>query len=193
MLRPGIAPVSVIHVTIGSSLDKMTSADDFHILSVRNVLGLGAIIVAVLIPVGLKRLFRKEMSDLGDAETALAEEAMDTREVDVPAIDDAQPRRYQAVDSGVVLAGPSTGDPNLDISRKVAKGKGRAVQIITDIREDEAEESEHEVYDAGEAHAQTDNIMPRRAYRPVKGYGAIEAVEREQIEAGGPWWTFSRK
>lgn len=50
----GIAPVSVIHVTIGSGLDQMTSAEDFHILSVRNVLGLIGVGVAVMIPVGLK-------------------------------------------------------------------------------------------------------------------------------------------
>jgi hypothetical protein len=32
----------------------MTSAEDFHILSLRNVLGLVGVGVAVLIPVGLK-------------------------------------------------------------------------------------------------------------------------------------------
>lgn len=50
----GIAPVSVIHTTIGSGLDSMTSAEDFHILSVRNVLGLLGVAVAVMIPSGLK-------------------------------------------------------------------------------------------------------------------------------------------
>jgi hypothetical protein len=50
----GIGPVSVIHVTIGSGLDKMTSAEDFHILSLRNVLGLIGIGVAVMIPTALK-------------------------------------------------------------------------------------------------------------------------------------------
>lgn len=50
----GIAPVSVIHTTIGSGLDSMTSAEDFHILSVRNVLGLIGIAVAVMIPSALK-------------------------------------------------------------------------------------------------------------------------------------------
>ena len=60
----GIAPVSVIHVTIGSSLDDMTSAADFHILSLRNILGLSAVIIAVLIPVGLKRIFKKDLGDL---------------------------------------------------------------------------------------------------------------------------------
>lgn len=50
----GIAPVSVIHVTIGSGLDSMTSAEDFHLLSAKNILGLVGVGVAVLIPVGLK-------------------------------------------------------------------------------------------------------------------------------------------
>lgn len=46
--------MSVIHTTIGSGLDSMTSAEDFHILSLRNVLGLLGIAVAVMIPTGLK-------------------------------------------------------------------------------------------------------------------------------------------
>lgn len=189
LILPGIAPVSVIHVTIGSSLDSMTSAADFHLLSVRNVLGLCAVIVAVLIPVGLKRLFRKDLGDLGEAEAALEAEAVDTREVNVPPIDDAQPRRYQAVDSGVVLAGPSTGDPNLDIGAKVNKGKARAVEIIAEIREDD--EGDYTVYDVDQAHANVETIMPPRTNRPVKGYGAIEPVERERVDVG-PTWPYSR-
>jgi hypothetical protein len=57
----GIGPVSVIHVTIGSGLDKMTSAEDFHILSLRNVLGLIGIGVAVMIPTALKSVGSKSV------------------------------------------------------------------------------------------------------------------------------------
>jgi len=202
----GIAPISVIHVTIGSGLDKMASADDFHLLSLRNILGLLAVVVAVLIPVGLKRIFRKDIGDLAEAEAVLEEAGSDSLAVDVPPIhhpedsDPARPRRYQAVDSGVVLAGPSAGDPNLDTDRfggKLAKGKGRALEIIADIQE---EDEEYDVYDTTghvdrvhvHSHATHEKMMAR-AYSPLKGYGSIEPIPREDtIQAGGMLWPFGR-
>ncbi|MCO5590168.1 hypothetical protein L7F22_044137 [Adiantum nelumboides] len=51
----GIFAVSIIHVTIGEKLDQMTSADDFHLFSLRNVLLLGGVIAAVLTPVIIKK------------------------------------------------------------------------------------------------------------------------------------------
>ncbi|GAA5945274.1 hypothetical protein JCM3775_007418 [Rhodotorula graminis] len=62
----GIAGVSYIHTTIGTTLDQMTSSSDFHLVSWQNGLGLGGIVVAVLIPVLLRRAFA---SDLADAAT----------------------------------------------------------------------------------------------------------------------------
>ncbi|KAF8199506.1 hypothetical protein BJ912DRAFT_949210 [Pholiota molesta] len=56
----GIMGVSVIHTTIGGGLDQMTSADDFHLISWRNFLGLAAVVVGVMIPVGLRYWFRRE-------------------------------------------------------------------------------------------------------------------------------------
>lgn len=50
----GMAPISVIYCTIGSGLDGMTSSDDFQILSLKNILGLVGIGVAVMIPTALK-------------------------------------------------------------------------------------------------------------------------------------------
>jgi hypothetical protein len=196
----GIAPVSVIHVTIGSSLDSMTSAADFHILSLRNILGLGAVIVAVLIPVGLKRIFKQDLGELGEAEAIIEEHhAVDT-EVDVPAVhalhqgpvpvevdDDGQVRRYQAVDSGVILAGPSAGDESLDIdasaSKRGRKGKGRALEIIADV--DEPEVEEHGVHNSQQAIANKSRPMGEK--RRMKGYGSIEpaGVQREEVGSVG--------
>ena len=192
----GIAPVSVIHVTIGSSLDSMTSAADFHILSLRNVLGLGAVIVAVLIPVGLKRIFKQDLGELGEAEAIIEEHhAVDT-EIDVPAVhslhqgpvpvevdEDGQVRRYQAVDSGVILAGPSAGDESLDVdasaSKRGRKGKGRALEIIADVDETEAEE--YGVHNSQQAIANKSRPMGEK--RRMKGYGSIEpvGVQREEV------------
>ena len=64
----GILGVSVIHTTIGGGLDEMTSADDFHLISWRNFLGLAAIVVGVMIPVGLRYWFR------GQAQNVAAED-----------------------------------------------------------------------------------------------------------------------
>ncbi|TYJ58825.1 hypothetical protein B9479_000257 [Cryptococcus floricola] len=150
----GIAPVSVIHVTIGSSLDDMTSAADFHILSLRNILGLSAVIVAVLIPVGLKRIFKKDLGDLGEAEEALAANSNNDREITVPHIGlgSTSPNRgggymYHAIDSGVVLAVPSRGD-GVDMRKKIVRrGKGRALEIIPDDESEGSGEGEGETHE----------------------------------------------
>ena len=65
----GIFGVSVIHTTIGGSLDQMTSADDFHLISWRNFLGLSAVVIGVLIPVGLRYYFKRELASVQDVGT----------------------------------------------------------------------------------------------------------------------------
>ncbi|KIK62387.1 hypothetical protein GYMLUDRAFT_164681 [Collybiopsis luxurians FD-317 M1] len=55
----GIFGVTVIHTTIGGGLDEMTSADDFHLISWKNFLGLFAIVVGVMVPVGLRYWFKR--------------------------------------------------------------------------------------------------------------------------------------
>ncbi|KAF4614005.1 hypothetical protein D9613_007702 [Agrocybe pediades] len=62
----GILGVSVIHTTIGGGLDEMTSADDFHLISWRNFFGLAAVVVGVMIPVGLRYWFGKEVEHVVD-------------------------------------------------------------------------------------------------------------------------------
>lgn len=64
----GIFGVTVIHTTIGGGLDEMTSADDFHLISLRNFLGLAAIVVGVLIPVGLRYWFRGQVQNVAEEE-----------------------------------------------------------------------------------------------------------------------------
>ncbi|TBU43223.1 hypothetical protein BD309DRAFT_991118 [Dichomitus squalens] len=72
----GIFGVTVIHTTIGGSLDDMTSADDFHLISWRNFLGLFAVVVGVMIPVGLRYYFKRDIQAVADveAEAEAAEE-----------------------------------------------------------------------------------------------------------------------
>jgi hypothetical protein len=64
----GILGVSVIHTTIGGGLDEMTSADDFHLISWRNFFGLAAVVVGVMIPVGLRYWFRREVDSVVEDE-----------------------------------------------------------------------------------------------------------------------------
>jgi len=46
----------------------MTSARDFNLISWKNGLGLSAIVVAVLIPVGIRYYFRSDIAAIEDAE-----------------------------------------------------------------------------------------------------------------------------
>ncbi|RDB30948.1 Transmembrane protein 41B [Hypsizygus marmoreus] len=81
----GILGVSVIHTTIGGGLDEMTSADDFHLISWPNFFGLAAIVVGVLIPVGLRYWFRKEVDSVVEAEEEAEEQSaliLDEEEVE---------------------------------------------------------------------------------------------------------------
>lgn len=70
-------------VTTGG-LDEMTSAKDFQLISWKNGLGLSGIVVAVLIPVGLRYYWRADVTAI--QETAREEEeAEETIEGDSPA------------------------------------------------------------------------------------------------------------
>ncbi|KAH7928273.1 hypothetical protein BV22DRAFT_1005263 [Leucogyrophana mollusca] len=69
----GIFGVSVIHTTIGSGLDEMTSAADFHLISWRNFFLLSAVVVGVLIPVGLRYWFKREIASVADVEQGVEE------------------------------------------------------------------------------------------------------------------------
>ncbi|BGO94167.1 hypothetical protein NBRC10512_001319 [Rhodotorula toruloides] len=59
----GVAGVSYIHTQIGTTLDQMAGSDDLHLVTWQNACGLGGIIVAVLIPVFLRRLFAADLAD----------------------------------------------------------------------------------------------------------------------------------
>lgn len=69
----GILGVTVIHTTIGSGLDGMTSADDFHLISWRNFFGLAAVAIGVMIPVGLRYWFRSKIQDVEEEAGVIAE------------------------------------------------------------------------------------------------------------------------
>ncbi|GAA5965862.1 hypothetical protein JCM8115_003030 [Rhodotorula mucilaginosa] len=90
----GIAGVSYIHTQIGTTLDQMTSSDDFHLISWQNGLGLGGIIVAVLIPVALRRAFAADIADAA----AVDDEDPDAALTSAPLL---HPRASLSLDSDV--------------------------------------------------------------------------------------------
>lgn len=70
----GILGVSVIHTTIGGSLDDMTSAADFHLISWKNFFFLSAVVAGAMIPVGLRYYFKRELASVADVEAAVEAE-----------------------------------------------------------------------------------------------------------------------
>ena len=72
----GIFGVTVIHTTIGGSLDDMTSPEDFHLISWKNFFLLSAVVVGAMIPVGLRYFFKRQLATVADVEAA-AEEAQE--------------------------------------------------------------------------------------------------------------------
>ncbi|EIN04952.1 hypothetical protein PUNSTDRAFT_92406 [Punctularia strigosozonata HHB-11173 SS5] len=103
----GIFGVTVIHTTIGGGLDDMTSAADFHLISWKNGLGLGAVVVGVLIPVALRYYFRAEVESVQavEAEAEVEGELLDA------AVDEEAGERlvYEDGDEGrdrIVQEGP---------------------------------------------------------------------------------------
>lgn len=100
----------------------MTSADDFHLISWRNFFGLAVIVVAVLIPVGLRYVWKKELQSVAQADTG--EEPPVEVEAQAPLYG------YEAAeedDDDIILqSGPSV------------VNKGKQVAVLGDVLSEEA-------------------------------------------------------
>lgn len=122
----GIFGVTVIHTTIGGGLDDMTGPEDFHLISWRNFLGLSAVVVGVLIPVGLRFVLKKRVGEI-----SLEPDAED-EEGDIVVVTNNGDR--------VIAQGPLA---------KFAKGKATSAQLIL-LSDSEGEEGEDEFLDGEE-------------------------------------------
>lgn len=122
----GIFGVTVIHTTIGGGLDDMTGPEDFHLISWRNFLGLSAVVVGVLIPVGLRFVLKKRVGEI-----SLEPDAED-EEGDIVVVTNNGDR--------VIAQGPLA---------KFAKGKATSAQLIL-LSDSEGEEEEDEFLDGEE-------------------------------------------
>lgn len=122
----GIFGVTVIHTTIGGGLDDMTGPEDFHLISWRNFLGLSAVVVGVLIPVGLRFVLKKRVGEI-----SLEPDAED--------------------DEGDIVVVTSNGDRVIAQGplATFAKGKATSAQLIL-LSDSEGEEEEDEFVDGEE-------------------------------------------
>lgn len=144
----GILGVTVIHTTIGGSLDEMTSAADFHLISWKNFFMLAAVVVGVMIPVGLRYFFKRELATVVDVEADAASVAEQYRDDD---------------ESDVILAqGPAA-----------APGKGKDAKLIS-LSDDEddydSDPDEDIILEAGpalvvKADEPTESAPDRREWR----------------------------
>lgn len=154
----GIIGVSVIHTTIGNGLDDMTSADDFHLISWKNFLGLSAVVVGVLIPVGLRYALKKRVGEI-----ALAED------------EDEQGNGYISIsaDNGdrILAQGP------LPTSKKGKRAATGTLILLSDSEDegadDRLEEEEDEILESGPRIVLDDGKTPSSSEQghsvPVRG------------------------
>lgn len=104
----------------------MTGPEDFHLISWRNFLGLSAVVVGVLIPVGLRFVLKKRVGEI-----SLEPDAED-EEGDIVVVTNNGDR--------VIAQGPLA---------KFAKGKATSAQLIL-LSDSEGEEEEDEFLDGEE-------------------------------------------
>ncbi|KAF9520913.1 hypothetical protein BS47DRAFT_1323455 [Hydnum rufescens UP504] len=141
----GIMGVTVIHTTIGGGLDEMTSAKDFRLISWENALGLSAIVIAVLIPVGLRYYWRSELQSVADVEN--------------PTGDDQVQLEGVIVESGGIIDGPD--------KAKAIVGPPTGTLILLDDSDDE--EEDFDPYSRGDvsqnaSDAEELDEIPRRTF-----------------------------
>lgn len=63
----GVMAVSFIHVQIGTTLDQMSSANEFNLISWRNFFGLAGVVVGAMFPVVIRYYYGGELKSLAKA------------------------------------------------------------------------------------------------------------------------------
>lgn len=73
--------VIYVDILLIGGLDQMTSSDDFHLLSWRNVVAFAAVLLGALLPIILKRHWRTELTGIEGEHDMLMEQAPQIREL----------------------------------------------------------------------------------------------------------------
>jgi hypothetical protein len=152
----GILGVTIIHTTIGSGLDEMTSADDFNLISWRNFFGLAAIVVAVLIPVGLRYVWKKELQGVAQADAG----AVATAELESEAPLFGYVDEDDASEDEILQAGPAAVDKGKKVNTVLGEGVDGNAQLV--LMQDDAEEmGDTEFQPDEESSEEDDEVLAR--------------------------------
>jgi len=155
----GILGVTIIHTTIGSGLDGMTSAADFHLISWRNFFGLAIIIVAVLIPVGLRFIWKKELESIAEADVPVTG---DEQSVEAPLIAFAEDDEdYEDV---ILQAGPNIVNKGNQVTTVLGDSLDGNAKLI--LIEDEEAGEDTEAAGGGESSEEDDEVRGSGKGRP---------------------------
>jgi uncharacterized membrane protein YdjX (TVP38/TMEM64 family) len=132
----GILGVTVIHTTIGGGLDEMTSEADFHLISWRNFFWLSAVVVAVMIPVGLRYYFKRTVSFAN----------IDIEQLEEGEMADGVEGEQDLEEDRILAIGPPL---KRDKAKKNTKGGGHQVEC-EDSEEEEYSDGDED-YDSGDS------------------------------------------
>ncbi|KAH9809656.1 hypothetical protein DFH28DRAFT_1133020 [Melampsora americana] len=113
----GIMPVTLIHTQLGTTLDQMVGPEDLSLLNSKNLFGLGLVAVGVLVPVGIRWYWKK---DLEESEGLSDESEGNGRRIGLSSENEEEDRRLGRLRS---LSGQSY-DGRLTTSSSVASLSG---------------------------------------------------------------------
>lgn len=144
----------------------MTSADDFHLLSLRNILGLVGVAVAVCIPVALKRVFSTRLSDLEP-----------TSGPTIPEV------RIETTD---YLDGPEEADESREAWRAIKRARRTPMQLdeALEVIRDEDEEVLAVVYEDGETDTEGEEEDEYESDEMVQVLAGDEGLEQDRRREG---------
>lgn len=138
----------------------MTSADDFHLISWRNFFGLAIIVVAVLIPVGLRYVWKKELQGIAEADAGVPQRE-DEEEARAPLLGYVDEEETEDV---ILQAGPAVA---MHKGKQTAKLLGDGLNVDAKlVLLNEEEEDVEEGRDSGSE----DEVIGENKERPLLRY-----------------------
>jgi len=135
----------------------MTSADDFHLISWRNFFGLAIIVVAVLIPVGLRFVWKKELQSVAQADAGIEEEGEGAMEVQGPLYGYVEEDEEEDV---LLQTGPMVVNKGKQVAAVLGDGLGNDARLVL-IQDDGMDESAEFTGD-GDSSEEDDEVLAKR-------------------------------
>ncbi|KIJ52648.1 hypothetical protein M422DRAFT_26217 [Sphaerobolus stellatus SS14] len=154
----GILGVTIIHTTIGGGLDEMTSAADFHLISWRNFFGLAIIVVAVLIPVGLRYVWKKELQVVAQTEAEI--EGTDDIESQNPLLGYVDEDEDDDASDVILQTGPAAINKGKQVAAVLGDRVAADARLVL-IQDDEAE-TEQDLLLESEGSDEDDEVLAKK-------------------------------